>query len=112
MPVHDRRPWETRRPKGSGGTSSGGTSGLSLMWIFGMGLGALMSLFTFMNSSSTGAPQQAVVGVWSLYYLILPYTCCRAVEAIVREARHKAEELKETTQAALDALDQESSNAG
>ena len=57
---------------------------VSIVWILGMGLGVLASVVTFFGSSPESAPQQAVVGVYSLYYLILPYTACRAVEKIVQ----------------------------
>lgn len=60
---------------------------MTVIWLLGMGLGALASIVTFFGSETTSAPQQAVVGVWALYYLILPYTCCRAIESIVLSQR-------------------------
>ena len=56
------------------------------VWLLIMGPGVLVSLATFFLSSPEGAPQQAVVGIWSLYYLILPYTICRAIEGMVLPA--------------------------
>lgn len=60
---------------------------LKLVWILGMGIGTLASVTTFFGSDPSSAPQQAVVGVWSIYYLILPYTVCRAIDSIVRAGR-------------------------
>ena len=57
---------------------------IRLVWILGMGIGVLASVATFFGTEPGSAPQQAVVGVWSLYYLILPYTTCRAIERAIR----------------------------
>ena len=56
---------------------------MTVVWLIGMGIGALVSVYTFFGSDPESAPQQAVIGVWSLYYLILPYTCCRAIEGVI-----------------------------
>lgn len=66
---------------------------LRFIWIAGMGVGVFASVVTFFGTTPESAPQQAVVGVWSLYYLILPYTVCRAIDAIFRaDDRTKVEE--------------------
>jgi hypothetical protein len=55
------------------------------VWVFGMGVGVFASVGTFFGSEPESAPQQAVVGVFALYYLILPYTICRAFDAVMRD---------------------------
>lgn len=62
---------------------------ITILWIVCMGAGIALSLFTFLGSDPASAPQQAVVAVWSLYYLILPYTFCRALHAIADINRKK-----------------------
>ena len=71
---------------------------LSILWVVCMGAGAVASLTTFFDSDPQSAPQQAVVGVWALYYLILPYTCCRAVEAAIRNAKSAQKRAKQVDQ--------------
>ena len=55
-----------------------------IVWVVAMGIGVLASFWTFFGSDPQSAPQQAVIGVFALYYLILPYTACRAFEAVMR----------------------------
>ena len=69
---------------------------MTVVWLIGMGIGALVSAFTFFGSGPESAPQQAVVGIWSLYYLVLPYTCCRAIEAIVNAQQRTPADKKDS----------------
>ena len=67
-----------------------------LVWVLGMGIGVLASVGTFFGSDPESAPQQTVVGVFALYYLILPYTVCRAFDAILRSDRKESKANAET----------------